>query len=155
MHFATSISMPEWFNSGKYLFLVLTRRQNEQQSWSLRGTEESSLPPPGKEIRFSGFPAHSHVPRSEANLVFTLRLLYLLISSFLFCLFFPMLPKYRETSTHLREAYYYSELTERGNGSCRVQRKERFSATTVPFPASESAVVRWFAHVSFCTCIHL
>jgi hypothetical protein len=40
-------------------------------------------------------------------LVFTLQLLYLLISSFLFGFFFPTLPNFRENSTHLREAYYY------------------------------------------------
>jgi hypothetical protein len=40
-------------------------------------------------------------------LVFTLQLLYLLISSFLFCLFFPTLRNFWETSSHLREAYYY------------------------------------------------
>jgi hypothetical protein len=39
--------------------------------------------------------------------------------------------------------------------TCSADRAQRFSATTEPFPASESAVARWFRHVSFCTCTHL
>jgi hypothetical protein len=34
----------------------------------------------------------------------------------------------------------YSEFTGRGNGSCSVQWKESFSATTLSFPVSETAL---------------
>jgi hypothetical protein len=45
---------------------------------------------------------------------------------------------------------YTERSTEEEMRLCSLDRVERFSATTVPFPASENAVVRWFPHVSFC-----
>jgi hypothetical protein len=39
-------------------------------------------------------------------------------------------------------AYYYTVFRQGGNGTFAVDRVERFSATTLPFPASGNAVVR-------------
>jgi hypothetical protein len=49
----------------------------------------------------------------------------------------------------------YRASSRRGNRTWSVDQVERFSATTVPFPASESAVIHLFPHVSFSTCTHL
>jgi hypothetical protein len=43
---------------------------------------------------------------------------------------------------YLKWVQWYSAFNGRRNGTCSVQRVEHFSTTIVPFPASESAVVR-------------
>jgi hypothetical protein len=52
------------------------------------------------------------------------------------------------------EVLYTVRTTKEETGTFIEGRVARFSATTVPFPASESAVVRGFPHVSFFTCTH-
>jgi hypothetical protein len=64
-------------------------------------------------------------------------------------------PERSQASQSLSLSILYRMFNHRGNGICSVQWMERFSATTVPFPASESAIVRWYPHISFCTCTHL
>jgi hypothetical protein len=48
---------------------------------------------------------------------------------------------------------YYSAFHGWGNGLLRGHRVRRFSATTKPFAASDSAVARWFPDVNF-PCLH-
>jgi hypothetical protein len=63
--------------------------------------------------------------------------------------------KLEQTKNVIANSVYDYTFKERGNGVLNEDRVPRFSATTLPFPASENADVRWFPHVSFFTCTHL
>jgi hypothetical protein len=57
--------------------------------------------------------------------------------------------------SNLIKYWKYSAFKERGHWVLNEDRVARFSATTLPFHASENTDVRYFPHISFFTCTHL